>query len=298
VRRGSATCRRSSNTHYLPAKADIACPTCREPLTGSGCSSCRAEYPELRGIPVLIADADVAAIDLAAGAGPLPTYDSAQMGIRQVDEALASGQRVLELGAGLDVHEAPNLVKTDAFVYPGASLDFVADAHALPFADASFDFVFSLAVFEHLHSPWIAAREIARVLRPGGGVYTLAAFLQPLHGYPDHYFNATESGLGRLFANDFEVQFARPSRHCPDRQSIVPFDRMRDMAEALRTEASARWRSRVRAWRLSRALARAGYEFVQIAEQARASPAGFEAWRHIAPAVEVYAIRCAPPEEA
>ena len=49
------------------------------------------------------------------------------------------------------------------------SLD-VADATALPFADASFDAVFSVSVIEHLPYDTDGAmmREIARVLRPGG----------------------------------------------------------------------------------------------------------------------------------
>ncbi|MBV9154632.1 MAG: hypothetical protein JO097_00085, partial [Acidobacteriaceae bacterium] len=30
-------------------------------------------------------------------------------------------------------------------------------------------------------------------------------FLQPEHGYPDHYFNATRSGLRQLFARELEL---------------------------------------------------------------------------------------------
>src|SRR4051794_17353491 len=101
----------------------------------------------LDGVPVLVPDADLAAIDLRTTGGALPTYDCAHMGIACVDAALARGDRILELGAGLDVHDSGDVVKTDAFVYDGAQLDLVADAHALPFADGSFDFVFSLAVF-------------------------------------------------------------------------------------------------------------------------------------------------------
>jgi len=43
-----------------------------------------------------------------------------------------------------------------------------ADACALPFPDASFDVVISLASFEHFQDPAAAARECARVTAPGG----------------------------------------------------------------------------------------------------------------------------------
>jgi SAM-dependent methyltransferase len=280
-------------TRALPPSA--CCPVCHatvEPLESAyGCGGCGRRFASLDGVPVLIADADLTAVDLRAAALPPPVFNSADMGIPAISDAMARGDHMLELGAGLDINDAALLVTTDAFVYDAGRLDVVADAHALPFADASFDFVFSLAVFEHLHSPWLAVEEIARVLRKGGRVYTLAAFLQPLHGFPDHYFNATESGLRRLFCDRFEIELAGPSRHCPHRQSLVPGDRMREMAQDLLGDRSVHWRARVRAWRLARAVTRAGYEFLQLADQMADRPAGHAAWRQIAPAVEVLAVR-------
>ncbi|MET0625337.1 MAG: methyltransferase domain-containing protein, partial [Pyrinomonadaceae bacterium] len=55
----------------------------------------------------------------------------------------------------------------------GASAPFefrVADAHRLPFPDASFDAAYSLRVFEIIGEPRGALAEMARVLRPGGRV--------------------------------------------------------------------------------------------------------------------------------
>ncbi len=45
-----------------------------------------------------------------------------------------------------------------------------ASAYELPFADDSFDAVFSHALFEHLGDKHAAARECLRVLRPGGTI--------------------------------------------------------------------------------------------------------------------------------
>lgn len=45
-----------------------------------------------------------------------------------------------------------------------------ASAYELPFPDASFDAVFSHALFEHLADPLQAARECLRVLKPGGAI--------------------------------------------------------------------------------------------------------------------------------
>jgi len=82
--------------------------------------------------------------------------------------------------------------------------DVYGDLHHLPFHDGAFELVCSQAVFEHVRNPFEAARELVRVTRPGGTVFTEAAFFQPLHAVPHHYFNMTTAGLRELFA-DCEV---------------------------------------------------------------------------------------------
>lgn len=77
--------------------------------------------------------------------------------------------------------------------------DIFGDIHNTPFGDDVFDLVFSQAVFEHLQNPFEAAHELIRITKPGGIIITEAAFMQPLHAVPYHYFNATPWGLQELF---------------------------------------------------------------------------------------------------
>jgi SAM-dependent methyltransferase len=49
----------------------------------------------------------------------------------------------------------------------GSRLRLIEDPYRLPFDSATFDFVFSDQVFEHVRDQHAAAREISRVLRPG-----------------------------------------------------------------------------------------------------------------------------------
>jgi SAM-dependent methyltransferase len=64
--------------------------------------------------------------------------------------------------------------------------------------------VLSIAVLEHVRDPFRCAAEITRVLKPGGQLFCAVPFLQPLHGYPHHYFNATPQGIRRLFEDELE----------------------------------------------------------------------------------------------
>jgi SAM-dependent methyltransferase len=104
---------------------------------------------------------------------------------------------VLDCGAGLRNTYYANVVNYEIVAYD--TTDVLGAAERLPFADASFDAVLSLNVLEHVRDPFRAAREMMRVLKPGGEVMAVAPFLQPLHGYPNHYYNMTAQGLLALF---------------------------------------------------------------------------------------------------
>lgn len=110
---------------------------------------------------------------------------------------------VLNLSAGGTHQWHPRVVEAEVGIF--RNTDVLADVHQLPFVDQAFDAVLALNAFEHYRDPPQAAREIARVLKPGGRVFIRTAFLQPLHEPPWHFYNATRFGVLGWF-QDFDTE--------------------------------------------------------------------------------------------
>jgi SAM-dependent methyltransferase len=104
---------------------------------------------------------------------------------------------ILDAGAGLRRHPHPRVIAMEIYDYP--STDILAVGQKIPFDDNTFDGAISIAVLEHVDNPFICAKEIMRVVRPGGKILLDVPFLQAEHGYPSHYFNATRFGARKLF---------------------------------------------------------------------------------------------------
>lgn len=177
---------------------------------GLSCSACGKQYQfhKESGVPVIV-----------SSRSPLVTEEIMSHAIKESNLDLdvanshwntgplrkmldkTSGKRVLSFGSGDGgdrqwLEQAGyELVCFD--IYPGPFTDIVCDGHELPFSDAQFDIVVSTAVFEHLYNPFQAAKEIARVLKPGGALVGSAAFLEAYHA--NSYFHMSHLGLTEVF---------------------------------------------------------------------------------------------------
>ncbi len=82
-----------------------------------------------------------------------------------------AGLSTLEVGS-LDVNGSVRQWFSGPYVgvdmRDGPGVDQVANAHELPFADASFDVVVSTEMLEHDTAPWLSLPEMGRVLKHGG----------------------------------------------------------------------------------------------------------------------------------
>jgi SAM-dependent methyltransferase len=146
---------------------------------------------------------------------------------KALDGRLRSFDRALELGAGtgyfsLNLLQAGVITEaTCTDLSPGMvealernarALDLdvqarVADAEALPFADASFDLVFGHAVLHHLPDLDQAWREIHRVLAPGG----VAVFAGEPSRHGDRLANVPKRAASRVAPAWRRLLRARPA---------------------------------------------------------------------------------------
>jgi SAM-dependent methyltransferase len=98
----------------------------------------------------------------------------------------------LVVGAGI-APTIDNVVQLDIFDYP--NVDVISEAPELPFHDGVFDALVCENVIEHVPDPFRLVSEIERVLKPGGRLGLNGTNLHFTHGFPSHFFNATEFGM-------------------------------------------------------------------------------------------------------
>lgn len=192
----------------MPLLDVLACPRClggfaRDATPSLVCIACGASFPLDGGVPILFPEPRSSEEPHEGELLLRPGYEPP---IRQIFDSLPRDRVILDVGSGNRSLDDPRIVRMDAMRTPW--VDVVGDAHRLPFRSGSLAVVHASAVFEHLRRPFDAAREILRVLAPGGHALVDCNFVFPFHGYPAVYFNASAEGLRELFRDFREVQVA------------------------------------------------------------------------------------------
>ena len=190
----------------------LACPLCKVRLhrlaAALACPVCRETYPVMDGIPILLTDRRPQEMKRQSELIVRNNYDP--WFHRTILRSLLDNQVALEVGSGNMDLSIPNIIRMDVILTP--HVDLVADVHALPFLPESLDFIFSLAVMEHIRNPFQASQSMYSVLKDGGYIYHECNFVFAYHGYPYHFFNATAEGMESVFSG-FEIK----------RQGVAPY---------------------------------------------------------------------------
>lgn len=80
----------------------------------------------------------------------------------------------------------------------------IVDLHDLSkFSSNSYDFVILDEILEHVAQPWLAVKEVYKILKIGGCLICSTPFLIAEHKCPNDYWRFTKEGLTELLS-DFE----------------------------------------------------------------------------------------------
>lgn len=201
---------------HLVASGILACPTCRKPLsvgeceiccTNASCISSKAPFPKVNGKAVLV-DFDHSVIQYAhlknTAASSLVKRTIGFSGVKKSIKKLLNGSNNITtenfnrldvlmskitnplilivgggtVGAGCEkfIEKYRNaIISFD--VYNSPNVDFIADGHSIPLIDNSVDLVIIQAVLEHVFDPVTVTAECYRVIKHGGGLFTLKRLL-------------------------------------------------------------------------------------------------------------------------
>lgn len=203
--------------------------------------------------------------------------------------ARSPGSLMLDLGCGDAVHR--QLCERAGYEWVGidyadsSRASILADAHALPFQDDTFECILTVAVFHLIRFPFVAMREAYRVLKPHGILLGTVAFLEPFH--PQTYYNHSHLGtFNTLRSGGFTVEKLAPSEEWTGlaaQASMGLFPRMpRFMTRSICcTGSGGRWE--VRCWATRARATRSGSGTTPARSRSWRPRAAPEAMRHFKP---------------
>lgn len=222
----------------------MICPACRARLLSfENCSNCSIKFTESDGTPAIfqtsvsrmvgfqfspdratMGEGFRTAFNYPSRRGASPADSPYHLDIAHADviAQLPAGSMILEIGCGggqmreymqakghryVGVDISKSRVVDHLLQYGGPEI--LCDAHFLPFADQSFDLIYTAAVTEHLACPFLVTQEIFRALKPGGKYLGNVSFLEPWHD--DSFFHMSPLGVYELLTQaKFEISSIWP----------------------------------------------------------------------------------------
>lgn len=128
-----------------------------------------------------------------------------------IANSLPPGSLILVVGGGnqkknideIFQHKKIAIIYIDVDVF--SDVDIFCDAHNLPFIANTFDAVITTAVLEHVMCPEVVVKEITRVLKVGGLLYSEIPFMQQVHEGAYDFTRYSLSGHRRLWNFFLEI---------------------------------------------------------------------------------------------
>jgi SAM-dependent methyltransferase len=128
---------------------------------------------------------------------PTRTY---QKNLKDVLSEYGDEHVVLNIGSGASqLKQRKDIINIDLFAFN--HVDLVSDACDLPIQNNKVDIIFNIAMLEHSQTPESVVKEMYRVLKPGGKVFSYIPFIVPFHAAPNDYFRWTKNGAKELFSS-------------------------------------------------------------------------------------------------
>jgi hypothetical protein len=92
----------------------------------------------------------------------------------------------------------------------GPGVDKIVDLHLLGYrlAGRPVGTMLCMDTLEHVRDPWLAMREMASVMQPGGVLIISSHMLAPIHDFPSDYWRFTPSCFEMMLAECFESSWA------------------------------------------------------------------------------------------
>lgn len=87
----------------------------------------------------------------------------------------------------------------------GKGVDLILDIQDIALPSASVGTIIAMETLEHVQHPWLAAKEIGRVLRKEDGILIASAPMKcAIHNFPSDYWRFTPEGIKQLFDGIFD----------------------------------------------------------------------------------------------